>query len=258
MAEFKFPCPKCGQNIQCDVRYVGSQINCPSCRESIVVPPSSPSSILPAGRVSRVKLSTLRNISIGLGALLAAGIIAIILYNMGKPMRSIRSEWSVICGDNGQWSFENGKIKARSIAGDSILASSKEYGDVTFSAIADTPNREASLAIRMQDAANGYLIIFVPSNSPKDPAGFIRLLKRVSGNETTIATYNKQKQKLLAARQSAKIKIVAKGSLIEIFVNGVSVIRTNDSTFATGSIGFRVYGWGDAPCDATFSKVTFH
>ena len=259
MAEFKFTCPQCKQHIQCDISYIGSPINCPACRQSIIVPPSSQSPVAPAGRVSKVKLSALRNILIaGLGALLAAGIIAIILYNMGKPMRSIRSEWSVICGDSGQWSFENGKIKAHSTAGDSILASSEEYGDVTFSAIADTPNREASLAIRMQDAANGDLIIFVPSNSPRDPAGFIRLVKRTSGDETTIAAYQKQKLKLLGTRQSAKIKVVARDSLIEIFVNGVKVIQTNDSTFATGFIGFRIYGQADAPCDATFSKVTFH
>jgi hypothetical protein len=259
MPEFKFSCPKCSQNILCDMRHVGSQINCPSCRESIVVPPSSPPSIAPAGRVSKVKLSRLLNIlAIGLGALLAAGIIAIILYNLGRPMRSIRSEWSVISGDSGQWSLENGKIKAHSDTGDSIFASSGEYGNVTFSAVAGTPNREATLAIRMQDAANGYLIVFVPSNSPRDPAGFIRLVKRTSGDETTIAAYQKQKLKLLGTRQSAKIKVVARDSLIEIFVNGVKVIQTNDSTFATGFIGFRIYGQADAPCDATFSKVTFH
>lgn len=259
MPEFKFSCPKCTQNIQCDVRCVGSQINCPSCRESIVVPPSSPSSVAPAGQVSKVRLSRLYKIlAIGLGALLAVGIIALMLYSLGKPMRSIRSEWSVINGDSGQWSLENGKIKAHSDAGDSIFASSAEYGDVTFSAVAGTPNREASLAIRMQDAANGYLIVFVPSNSPRDPAGFIRLVKRTSGDETTIAAYQKQKLKLLGTRLSAKIKVVARGSLIEIFVNGVKVIQTNDSTFATGSIGFRIYGQADAPCDATFSKVTFH
>ena len=258
MAEFKFPCSKCGQNIQCDVRYVGSQINCPSCRESIVVPPSSPSPVAPAGRVSRVKLSTLQNISIGLSALLAAGIIAIILYNMGKPMRSIRSEWSAISGDSGQWSFENGKIKAHSITGDSIFASREEYGDVTFSAVASTTNREASLAIRMQDAGNGYIVIFGPARTPCpwNPNGLVLLVKRISGIDTTILAY--QKRKLATIGQSAKITVVAKGSLITVFLNGEKVLQAHDTTFTTGYIGFRICGWGDFPCDATFSRVTFH
>jgi hypothetical protein len=38
MAEFKFPCPRCGQNIQCDTGYSGTQINCPACQQAIVVP----------------------------------------------------------------------------------------------------------------------------------------------------------------------------------------------------------------------------
>ena len=41
MAEFKFPCPLCGQNISCDTRYAGSQIHCPACQQTIVVPRST-------------------------------------------------------------------------------------------------------------------------------------------------------------------------------------------------------------------------
>ena len=38
MAEFIFPCPRCGQNIQCDTGYAGTQIKCPACQQAIVVP----------------------------------------------------------------------------------------------------------------------------------------------------------------------------------------------------------------------------
>jgi outer membrane lipoprotein-sorting protein len=38
MAEFKFSCPNCAQNIQCDAGYAGVQINCPSCQQAIIVP----------------------------------------------------------------------------------------------------------------------------------------------------------------------------------------------------------------------------
>jgi hypothetical protein len=41
MAEFKFPCPHCSQQIQADVGYSGSQINCPSCKRLIAVPQPS-------------------------------------------------------------------------------------------------------------------------------------------------------------------------------------------------------------------------
>ena len=187
--------------------------------------------------------------------LLAAGTAAIIIYNMGKPMRTIQSEWSTISGDSGQWVFVDGQIEAHTINGDSILASSEKYGDVTFSATAKTTNREASLAFRMQDAANGYILNFTPVGSPGEPNGFVRLRKRVGNDETTLAVY--QGPRLAATGKSAKIKVVAKGSSIQVFLNGANVLRVHDTTFTTGSIGFRVYGWADFPCDATFSHVKF-
>jgi len=194
-------------------------------------------------------------IVVSMCVLLMAGTTTIIIYNMGKPMRTIQSEWSAISGNEGQWSWSGGKIEAHTVDGDSIFASSEKYGDVTFSAIASTANREASLAFRMQDAANGYILNFTPVGSPGEPNGFVRLRKRVGNDETTLATY--QGPRLAATGKSAKIKVVAKGSSIQVFLNGANVLRAHDTTFTNGYIGFRVYGWGDSPCDATFSRVSF-
>jgi DNA-directed RNA polymerase subunit RPC12/RpoP len=49
MTEFKFFCPQCGQQIQCDTGYAGTQINCPACQQSIVVP-QMPRVVAPAGQ----------------------------------------------------------------------------------------------------------------------------------------------------------------------------------------------------------------
>jgi hypothetical protein len=74
MAEFKFPCPQCRQNIQCDTGYVGSPINCPACRQFIVVPRAP--SVAPAGeRMIQIKVSTLRRAVVGLCLMLAVGIV---------------------------------------------------------------------------------------------------------------------------------------------------------------------------------------
>ncbi|HUB88028.1 MAG TPA: hypothetical protein VMB22_09070 [Verrucomicrobiae bacterium] len=79
MSEFTFNCPQCGQKIKCDVRYVGSQINCPGCQQSIAVPPV-PSS---GDRVIQIKVSTLRKVVlIGLGVLLVAGIAAFTIVKL--------------------------------------------------------------------------------------------------------------------------------------------------------------------------------
>ena len=56
MAEFKFPCPQCGQGIQYDSDYSGTQINCPICKQAIVVPQAVGVSPAPA------KSRTLRNV----------------------------------------------------------------------------------------------------------------------------------------------------------------------------------------------------
>jgi hypothetical protein len=85
MAEFKFSCPQCRQNIQCDTSYVGLRINCPSCQQSITVPPA-PSSVIPHGeRVIQIKTSALRKMAvIGFSALLVAGIVAFAVIKLTK------------------------------------------------------------------------------------------------------------------------------------------------------------------------------
>jgi RNA polymerase sigma factor (sigma-70 family) len=192
----------------------------------------------------------------GACVLLAAGATTLTLYDLGKPMRNIQSEWSALSGNDGQWSWSGGKIEAHTVDGDSILASRKKYGDVTFSTVAGTSNGEASLAVRLQDGDNGYLAVFAPSGTLPNPDGFVRLVKRVSGNEIRLATY--QGPRVPAAGKPAKIKVVARGPLIEFYLNDRNILRARDTTFTNGCIGFRVYGWGNYPCDAAFSGVSFH
>ena len=73
MAEFKFSCPRCGQQIQCDAGYAGTQINCPACQQSIVVPHSSQAATAP---VAPAKSKALRNILITGGlAIVLAGLV---------------------------------------------------------------------------------------------------------------------------------------------------------------------------------------
>ena len=107
----------------------------------------------------------------------------------------------------------------------------------------------------MQDADNGYIIIFVPGDTPRDDAGHITLVKRISGSEDTLASYHGRVFSSMG--QSAKIAVAARGPLIEVRLNDVRVLRVMDSTFTTGLIGLRIFGDTDYPCDATFLKVTF-
>jgi hypothetical protein len=262
MADFKFPCPQCAQHIQCDTGYAGTQINCPTCQQPIVVPPPPRTPAAPASRVTAPvkppKTTMWRNISIaGLCAVvLAAGIFAIIHFGFGNSTRTVWAKWFTLDGDKNQWSFENGKITGHSTTADSILASAQKYGDVTFSATVQTDNREASFAIRMQDKDNGYLVVFAPNGTPiLGNNGYIGIFRLTSGNARSLATYRKN---MASIGQSAKMTVVAHGPAIEVLINGKKIMHVNDSTFASGSIGLRIYGDPNFPCDGTFSGVTFH
>jgi hypothetical protein len=77
MPEFKFPCPQCRQNIQCDSGYTGSKINCPACQQSIVVP-RPPSAVPPGERTIQFKVSTLKKAAIITVSVLLVAVSAVV------------------------------------------------------------------------------------------------------------------------------------------------------------------------------------
>ena len=192
---------------------------------------------------------------IGTGVL-TVGTTAITLGHLERPIQGFPAGWSVIIGDRAGWNWADGKINAHSSTFESILASSKTYRDVTLSAIASSTNREASLAIRLQDANNGYFVIFAPASTTRDDAGHIRLVKMTDGYEATLASY--RGHLFPTAGQPAKITVTAREAVMEIQLNDVRVLRVMDTTFAAGFIGLRVFGDPDSPCNATFSNVDFY
>jgi uncharacterized protein YpuA (DUF1002 family) len=188
---------------------------------------------------------------IGAGVLVAGTAIHT-LCNLAWIMRSIPADWSAISGDREQWKWANGKIIAHSTTGDSILASGRDYDDFTLSSIVKVTHREASLAIRMQDANNGYLVVFTPWNA----AGRISLVKRTDGNEVTLDAYRGRVPG--SPGSSAKITVTARGPVLEVRLNNVKVLKVEDTTYTAGLIGLRIFGEPKFPCDATFASVTYH
>jgi RNA polymerase sigma factor (sigma-70 family) len=191
--------------------------------------------------------------------LLTAGTTTtIIICNQEKPVQGIPNDWSVINGSPDQWTWSDGVIHGHSIGGDSLLVSRKEYRDVTMSAVVGTTNREASLAIRMQDADNGYIVLFTPDGFTNWP-GRLAVYKRLAGNmddHTVIASYHGRIFSSLGP--SAKIGVSARGPRIEVRLNDATVLRVKDATFTSGYIGLRIFGDPGSPCDATYSNLTFH
>jgi hypothetical protein len=75
MAEFKFFCPQCGRQIQCGMNYSGTQIDCPVCKQSIVVP--QPPRAAPAVQPPlRVRTRAFQNVWVtATAALVLAGLV---------------------------------------------------------------------------------------------------------------------------------------------------------------------------------------
>jgi len=189
------------------------------------------------------------------GLLLSAAIGTIPIW-LKMPVKGIPKDWSVISGNADQWTSSGNDIKGHSTSGESLLVSSKQYQDVTLSAIASS-TREASFAVRVRDANQGYLVVFVPAGNLWKPGdGFIELIKMQPDNYVTLNSYHGSVLSSLGT--TAKITVNAKGPWIEVSLNDVSVIRQKDTSYAMGFTGLRIYGWGDHPCDATYSQVRFY
>ena len=138
-----------------------------------------------------------------------------------RPVPGIPKAWSVLSGQRDQWSWVNDTIKGHSPTGDSILATNKKYSNVTLSVIAGSTNRGADLAIRMQDANNGYLVIFTPDGTPwaADSGSLVKVVKRTDGEEVELAKFVRRD-----LPQSAKITVIARGPLIEVRLNKAPVL----------------------------------
>jgi RNA polymerase sigma factor (sigma-70 family) len=193
----------------------------------------------------------------GACVLLAAGTTTLtVVANRPVHIQGIPKDWSIMSGDSDQWSWSGNTINGHTTNGDSILASTKQYGDVTLSAMVSTTNREATLALRLQDADNGYLAVFAPDGTPaaRGDTSKIVLIKRSAGEEKELAIF--KRRKLSAPGQLEKFTFSAKGPRLEIRLNDVPILKANDTTFTSGFIGLRVYGWRDIPCDGVFSNLT--
>ena len=86
MPEFKFSCPQCSRQIQCDTGYAGTQINCPACKQPIVVPTAP--RVASAGLPVAVKSRALRNgLAVVAAMVVLAGLVTAGWYGWAKLIK---------------------------------------------------------------------------------------------------------------------------------------------------------------------------
>jgi serine/threonine protein kinase len=172
-----------------------------------------------------------------------------ILISVGCPIKN----WSVL--GSGTWNCNGDMVLGHSVNGDGLLISRDIYADMTLSAQVSSQNREASLVIRVQDAANFYLVVFEPDGiSWNNGVGGIWLVKRVNNVDTNLGYYHAAGFPMLG--EQAQLSIEAEGSRIIVMINQKIGIQLNDSTFSSGYAGLRIFGDNRLPCDATFQNIT--
>lgn len=142
----------------------------------------------------------------------------------------------------GSWQQQNGKYYAHStgVKGMKSIATATNFSDFTFttSIRVEDDNSEGGMVFRVNNASDGA-DIFQGYYLGISTAGRIILGK--SNNAWTqikAVDYAIQKQK------KYEVKVVAKGSLIQVFVEDMRTpkIEVNDISFQSGSIGLRAYG----------------
>ena len=153
MPEFKFPCPQCSRQIQCDTGYAGTQIHCPACQQLIVVPQSASPAAIPSGQAKstpwpKVLIAgglamVLAGLILGgwfgypfikthiLGAYLPPGLVAYWMFEGNG--RDSAGHNDLTTGGTGDMTYDEGKVgMAMSNAGNTHAFQLPEFAGMDF------------------------------------------------------------------------------------------------------------------------------
>jgi hypothetical protein len=147
-----------------------------------------------------------------------------------------------------QWTIQDGQLDVD--GGIGIAAAGSSWTDYTFSVtvtplqtalIGTTSYAQAGLMFRCDSAGNGYgwLLSNYPYTSPA-AAGYVTFVVFSAGNGVSV-----QPTALpfaVTGGQSYQVAIGVSGSTFTISVNGTLAATVTDSTYASGSVGFREDG----------------
>jgi serine/threonine-protein kinase len=164
--------------------------------------------------------------------------------------------WVRTGSPTGSWNINQaGVATARVTDGSSMLLTPSTFRDVEVFAEMSTPNREASLAVRIDANQNGYLGVYVPDGAPhlKGRAGGVAIVRVTGGTATPLAVA--RLPAMVQLRDTVRMRLLARDQQLTLFLNGREVARATDATYTQGRVGLRVFADADGPCDATFANV---
>jgi len=153
-----------------------------------------------------------------------------VLFQDDFSAAALSSSWSVLAGTYG---VQSGILNATSTDA-VILAGESTWRDYTVSAQVriHANGGYAGIVFRALDNRNNYwLRLYRPATGSTQ----VQLIRRVNGSATVLASANQT----LSINQWYDLKIVAIGSQLQGYVNGVKVIEHTDAQYASGKIGLQ-------------------
>ncbi|WP_329058082.1 hypothetical protein [Amycolatopsis sp. NBC_01480] len=154
------------------------------------------------------------------------------------------------------WALQGGALRVIG-GGNGLAASGTDWTDYTF-AVDVTPlgtgsqnglsYAQAGWLVRMQDTGNGYgfLLSNYPYGSPAAPGYIVFVLFKggqVASVQPTALPF------AVEPGRTYQVRTTAAGADLAVTVNGTEVLTVHDSTFASGTVGFREYGTESATFD---------
>lgn len=163
-----------------------------------------------------------------------------LVFGAADNRTSLNYPWQWTSSSGSTWSVAKSAVYTNGLSGVyhgvastgsayTSLAGSTSWANEIFSSMVRlTAGNQVGLVFRATDSANQYRIVADAS------ANTLRLVKVVNGATSTVAVTN-----FTVPRNTwFNIKVTAKGSVLTINVNGVDLISTRDSTYATGMVGY--------------------
>lgn len=146
---------------------------------------------------------------------------------------------------DGNWSAGSGALSVNQVDGAKAIADDSRYGNFSFTADVRLGNSSAWLGdrngglvfrassfARGKDTLRGY---YAAIDAVNDRV----VLGRFDHDWTTLASVSMP----ISANTTYRMKVVAQGSTLKVYVNDMATpkITRTDSTYSSGSVGFRVY-----------------
>jgi alpha-L-rhamnosidase len=138
----------------------------------------------------------------------------------------------------GNWSLAGGALTATG-GNVGLLKQGSAWTNYTLSFDTEITSQQSGWVVRGQDASNGYVFIL---NAADDTGGTPNTLQELVLRNGTYTSVGNVAIPNLATNTWHTVKTAVSGSTITVSLDGTQIASLSNTTFGTGTIGFREFG----------------